>query len=141
MRFSAKGGMALVGVIMVVMIVSSLGAAILIVAGRDSMISRDEEEALQALYTAEGGIRKIIAEMKSDPAANLQEVCKGFQNHRVGTGKIENLSCVENEDYVQITATGVSGKSRKTLVVRVSKPEESNSGPYIIFWKELYDIY
>lgn len=141
MGFSAKGGMALLGVIMVVMILSSLSAAILIIAGRESMISRDEEEALQALYTAESGIRKIIAEMNRDSTVNLQEVCKEFRNLRVGAGKIESLDCEENEDYVQITATGVSGKARKTLIVRVSKPEEDNSEPHIIFWKELYDIY
>ena len=139
MGLSEEKGMALVGVIMVVLIFSSLGAALLSIAERESLIARDEEAALQALYAAEGGLRKVIMELKNNPEVDVGKICEDYTNYRVGEAEIESISYEESENYLDVTATGTAGKARKTLVARISKPLDS--GVKVIFWKELYPIY
>ncbi len=139
MVLSDEKGMALVGVIMVVLIFSSLGAAMLSIAERESMIARDEEAALQALYAAEGGLRKVIMELKNNPEVDVGEICEDYTNYRVGQAKIENISYEESENYLDVTATGTAKNARKTLVTRISKLPDS--GVKVIFWKELSSIY
>jgi len=128
MKFNGQRGMALISVIMLVVIFISLGVAVLYMVFGESVISNDEISFLQALYAAEGGIRKFIAELNSNPDVESwsEEVWAGFRNYKVGEGEIENIFVEDMGDYYEVKVIGKSGRAKKTLVAKISKPEQSS---------------
>jgi len=121
-------GMAIVSVIMVVLIFAALGAAVLHMVANDARIAQDEVAFTRALYAAEGGIRKFIVELNDNPNVESwpDEIWEGFENYPVGESKIESISVEDLGSYFEVTVTGTSGRARKTLVARISKPQQSS---------------
>ncbi|NLO88833.1 MAG: hypothetical protein GX088_00635, partial [Clostridia bacterium] len=126
MKFDGQRGMALISVIMLVVIFISLGAAILYVVFGETVISDDEISFLQALYAAEGGIRKFIAELNSNPDVESwsEETWAGFRNCKVGEGEIEDIFVEDMGDYYEIRVIGKKDRAKKTLMAKISKPKQ-----------------
>lgn len=134
--FREQKGMALVGVIMAVLIFSSLCVAILFMADGENLIAYDEEETLKAFYAAESGIQIILDRMQANPNMTYQEireVCKSITDLKVEVGDafIERIVPADMEYNVKLTVSGVSGTATKVLVAYISKPSQSALKPIL----------
>ena len=141
-----QDGTAFVGVIMVVLIFSSLCAAILILAEQEYLMARNTESALEAMYAAEGGIQIVLQHMQNNPDITFQEIqvmCSNLTTHRPNIGKaiIEEIIPTDNKDNVVFTVVASSGTAKKVLVAYVSKPSGQGTSWELNIWREQYDIY
>jgi cytoskeletal protein CcmA (bactofilin family) len=129
-------GMALIGVIMAVLIFSSLCGALLFMAEKDNLMANDEEAALKALYAADSGIRAVLMEMQDNPAItyqNVMAICKNLTERKipVGGAVIDTIKPEYAGDMVKISATGICGRAKKELIAYISMPSESKLRPLL----------
>lgn len=131
-----REGMAIIGVLMAVLIFSSLCTAILILADQENLISYHQEERLKALYAAEGGIQWVLFQLQKDPQITWQEVkavCAGLTSRKptVGTAFIDSVVPEDLGSKIKFTVTGVSQSAKKVLVAYISKPLPSRLNPIL----------
>lgn len=138
--------MAFVGVIMAVLIFSSLSAAIVILAEQEYLITQNTESALEAMYAAEGGIQIVVQRLQNKPEMTFQEIqamCTSLTTLKpiIGKAIIEEIISADNEDYIVFTIYAASGIAKKGLVAYVSKPTDTEAAWKLQIWREQYDIY
>jgi len=128
--------MAFVGVIMAVLIFSSLCAAILILAEQENLIDRDVESTLKAMYAAEGGIQTMVMRMQDNPNMTFQDIediCSNLTKLKpaVGEAVIESITAKDSGDNIELTVSAASGNAKKVLVAHISKPSQSELRPLL----------
>jgi len=74
MAYSNEGGAVLVIALLVMVVLSLLGATFLTMATTESRIASNEEETRQAFYAADAGIQEALARMNLDPTNVSDEV-------------------------------------------------------------------
>jgi hypothetical protein len=74
-------GIILVVVLMVMIVLSLLGSALLTMSFTEDQISRNDQDVVQALYVAEGGVQSTLNQLNLDPAAASP------QTGTIGTGQ------------------------------------------------------
>ena len=116
--------MALIGVVMVVLIMVSLGAAVLSTVTGSAVMVENAEASLKALYAADGGIRKFIVQISNNPHVDRwpDDIWDGFADYPVGDAIIESIHTKDRGSCIEVTVVGRSGSARKTLVAQITKP-------------------
>lgn len=131
-----REGLAIIGVLMAVLIFSSLCTAILILADQENLISYHQEETLKALYAAEGGIQWVLFQLQRNPQMTWQEVeamCAGLTSRKppVGTAFMDGVVPEDLGAKIKFTVTGVSQSAKKVLVAYIWKPLPSRLNPIL----------
>lgn len=129
-------GMAIIGVLMAVLIFTSLCTTILIIADQESLITHHQEETLKALYAAEGGIQTVLFHMNKSPKMTWHEVktmCAQLTSQKpsVGTAQIQSIVPNDLGSKIKFTVTGVSQSCEKVLIAYVRKPLSSRIKPML----------
>lgn len=141
---SERGSAALLSIIMMLLL-SSLGAALLMLSKTDLQIATNHRDGIAAQYLAEAGIQDAIAKLKTDPdfvsqtKTNIQVTTSEplgtlstVGSYTVQTGP--NTS-VTNENIRLVTATGVVNQAKRQIAANITLPVKSTEdSPFIIKW-------
>lgn len=134
--FTNEEGMAIVGVIITVLILSCLCGVILFLAEEDYLIANYEEASLKALYAAEGGINIVVHKMQKNSDITYKEIvdlCESLtaQKIKVGDAFIDSVVPDNLGLIVKFSVSGICKAAKKTLVAYVSFPSESEIAPIL----------
>ena len=130
---SERGSVALLSMIMMLLL-SLLGAALLMLSKTDLQIATNQRDGMAAQYLAEAGIQCAIVKLRTDPDFVIQtRESKVDTSESLGTTTIVNYtvqkgpnSSVPNESTRLITATGDVNQARRQITVNVTLPAEAS---------------
>ena len=131
---SERGSVALLSMIMMLLL-SLLGAALLMLSKTDLQIATNQRDGMAAQYLAEAGIQCAITKLRTDPDFVIQtREGKVTASESLGTTTaIVNYtvqkdpnSSAPNESTRLITATGDVNQARRQITVNVTLPAEAS---------------
>ncbi len=113
-------GVALVAVLLVLILVFTLGVAVLSLGGTEKTISTNLVQGIQARYLAEAGIQMSLAELAKEPRwrAGLGEIV-------LGAGKIKGVEVKDLGATIELVSEAQVGKVTRHVVAEVLPPAVS----------------
>lgn len=141
---SERGSVALLSMMMMLML-SSLGVALLMLSKTDVQIAANHRDGIAAQYLAEAGIQYAIAKLKTDPdfVSQTKTNIQITTSESLGTIPTVGIYIVQvgpnsnaaNESTRLIAATGVVNQARRQIAANITLPMKSaEESPFIIKW-------
>ncbi|MEW6425808.1 MAG: PilX N-terminal domain-containing pilus assembly protein [Bacillota bacterium] len=144
-------GQAVLLVLMIVLVLSLLGAATLTIASTASRNSTLQRDQIQAYYVAEAGVEYVLNRLIREPAwaaalPNGSSLVLADFAYAGGTIKAVAVhKSVSGEVYsFRVTSSGTFGESKKGLVVQAAfiPPHDGEELSLTIdFWHEQYPVF
>ncbi|MHB1419250.1 MAG: hypothetical protein ACYCX4_06620 [Bacillota bacterium] len=120
-------GAALLATFIIITVVLTLGTFLLELSTTESIISRNQVNEVKAMYVAEGGAEKLLADLETEKIWE-DSWENEYAGYAIGDGYIESLVITDEPATVRGTVWGAVGdpgsvpRSRRALVSRISKP-------------------
>lgn len=125
-----RGSVTVIGIV-IMMLLTSIGAALLLLSKTNLEISANRRDGIAAQYLAEAGVQLAIAKLKTDPIFVNQTKTNNYvmtlplntkSATRSYTVKIGPASNAANHNERRVTSIGVVNKASRQVVAKILLP-------------------